>query len=65
MDLRRGRRIGLVGYERKIIGGLSWFLENGYVFNGELLYDTVPSDIEIDDTSMVRIEVRYLEDSLN
>lgn len=48
-----------IGYERKIIGGLSRTFEVGYVFNRELLYDTVPGDIEIDDTLMVRMGVTY------
>jgi hypothetical protein len=48
-----------LGYERKIIGGLSRTFEIGYVFNRELLYDSVPGDIEIDDTLMVRAGLTY------
>lgn len=48
-----------LGYERKIIGGLSRTFEIGYVFNRELQYDSIPGDIEIDDTLMVRMGLTY------
>ena len=49
----------LVGTERKIVGGLSRRWEFGYIFGRELEYDSVGSDIEIDDTVFVRAGLTY------
>ncbi len=49
----------LVGTERKQIGGLSHRWEFGYIFGRELEYDSVATDIEIDDTVFVRAVFAY------
>ena len=49
----------VLGYERKIVGGLSRTFEVGYVFNRELEYESTIGDIEIDDTLMVRMGLTY------
>jgi hypothetical protein len=49
----------LVGYERKIIGGLSTRYEAGYVFNRELEFDSATPDVSLDDTLFVRAGLTY------
>ncbi len=49
----------IVGTERKQIGSISRRWEFGYVFNRELEYDSVGSDIEIDDSIFVRAVLTY------
>lgn len=49
----------VLGTERKLVGGLSRKWEVGYVFSRELEYDSVGSDIEIDDTLFVRAGFKY------
>ena len=49
----------LVGYERKIIGGLSRRFEMGYVFRRELEFDSATPDVTLDDTLFVRAGLTY------
>lgn len=49
----------LIGYERKIIGGLSRRIEAGYVFKREIELESMPNDINLDDTLMVRVGLTY------
>lgn len=49
----------LIGLERKIIGGLSRRFEIGYVFNRQIELDTIPGEIDFDDTLLARIGVSY------
>ncbi|MCA9234967.1 MAG: hypothetical protein KDA44_05830 [Planctomycetales bacterium] len=49
----------LLGYERKIIGGLSRQFEIGYVFARELQFDTPAVDVALDDTLFVRTGLKY------
>jgi hypothetical protein len=49
----------LVGYERKITGGLSTRYEAGYVFNRELEYESATPDASLDDTLFVRAGLQY------
>jgi hypothetical protein len=49
----------IFGTERKQIGAISRRWEVGYVFNRELEYDSVGSDIEIDDSLFVRAVFTY------
>lgn len=49
----------LVGYERKIIGGLSRRFEVGYVFGREVEYESATPDVDLDDTLFVRTGLTY------
>lgn len=49
----------LVGYERKIIGGLSRRVELGYVFQRELEFDSAEPDVALDDTLFLRGGLTY------
>ncbi len=49
----------LIGYERKIIGGLSRFFELGYVFNRELEFDSPTPQASLDDTLYLRAGLTY------
>lgn len=49
----------LVGYERKITGGLSRRVELGYVFQRELEFDSTAQDVALDDTLFVRAGLTY------
>jgi hypothetical protein len=49
----------LVGYERKVTGGLSRRVEFGYVFNRELEYDSATPDVALDDTVFLRGGLTY------
>jgi hypothetical protein len=49
----------LVGYERKITGGLSTRYETGYVFKRELEYDSATPDVSLDDTLFLRAGLTY------
>lgn len=49
----------LIGYERKVIGGLSQRWELGYVFNRELEYDSDGFESELDDSLFVRAGLTY------
>jgi hypothetical protein len=49
----------LVGYERKIIGGLSRRFEAGYVFGRELEFDSGTPQVDLDDTLFVRAGLTY------
>ena len=50
----------LFGYERKIIGGVSWKYEMGYVFNREIEYRSgFPPSASLDDTFLVRAGFSY------
>jgi hypothetical protein len=49
----------LVGYERKIIGGLNRRFEVGYVFGREVEYDIATPDVSLDDTLFVRTGLTY------
>ncbi len=44
----------MIGYERKIIGGLTRRFELGYVFGRELEFDSPTPDVTLDDTLLVR-----------
>ncbi|MBL9162954.1 MAG: hypothetical protein JNL18_09495 [Planctomycetaceae bacterium] len=49
----------VVGFERKILGGLSTRFETGYVFARELDYGDSTPDVSLDDTMMARVGVSY------
>ncbi len=50
----------LFGYERKIIGGMSYKYEMGYVFNREIEYRSgSPPPASLDDTFLVRVGFSY------
>ena len=49
----------LVGYERKIIGGLSRRFEFGYVFDREIDFESATPDVSLDDTFFVRAGATY------
>lgn len=49
----------VVGYERKILGGLSTRFETGYVFARELDYGDATPDVSLDDTMMARVGVSF------
>ena len=49
----------LVGYERKLVGGVSHRWEAGYVFNRELEYDSLQREFELDDSLFVRLGLTY------
>ncbi|MEM8865463.1 MAG: DUF6268 family outer membrane beta-barrel protein [Planctomycetota bacterium] len=49
----------LVGYERKVIGGISQRWELGYVFNRELEFDSEGFESELDDSMFVRAGWTY------
>jgi hypothetical protein len=49
----------VVGFERKILGGLSTRFETGYVFGRELDYESSTPDVSLDDTMMARVGVSY------
>lgn len=49
----------VVGWERKVIGGISQSWELGYVFNRELEYDSEGFESELDDTLMLRAGWTY------
>jgi hypothetical protein len=49
----------LVGYERKVTGGLNRRVEFGYVFNRELEYDSATPDVALDDTVFLRGGLTY------
>ncbi len=49
----------LLGYERKITGGLSRRLEVGYVFGRELEFESATPDVSLDDTLVLRAGVTY------
>lgn len=49
----------MVGYERKVLHGLTRRYEIGYVFNRELEYDGDPSEVALDDTIMARVGLTY------
>ena len=48
-----------VGYERRIIGGLSRRVEVGYVFSRRLEYQSIGQEIGLGDTLMVRGGLTY------
>jgi hypothetical protein len=48
-----------IGYERRIIGGLSRRAELGYVFSRKLEYQEVGDEIDLGDTLMVRGGLTY------
>jgi Domain of unknown function (DUF6268) len=49
-----------IGYERKIVGGLSRRIELGYVFGRTLEYGSAPNDeFSLDDTLMLRAGLTY------
>jgi hypothetical protein len=49
----------VVGFERKILGGLATRFETGYVFARELDYESATPDVSLDDTMMARVGVSY------
>lgn len=49
----------LVGYERKIIGGLTRRFEAGYVFGRELEFASATPDVDLEDSLFLRMGVRY------
>ena len=49
----------LVGYQRKIIGGLSRRFEVGYVFGRELEFDSATPDVSLDDSLFLRAGLTY------
>ena len=49
----------LVGYERKIIGGLSRRFDAGYVFWRELQFAGATPDVSLDDSLFVRVGLTY------
>jgi hypothetical protein len=49
----------LVGYERKITGGLSRRVELGYVFQRELEFESVLPDASLDDALFLRVGLTY------
>jgi len=49
----------LLGWERKIIGGLSRRYEIGYVFGRELEFDSGTPNVSLDDTLFVRAGISY------
>ena len=49
----------LIGYERKIIGGLSRLYEMGYVFNRKLQLDSLANQASLDDTLFLRVGLTY------
>ncbi|HMO87107.1 MAG TPA: DUF6268 family outer membrane beta-barrel protein [Lacipirellulaceae bacterium] len=49
----------LIGYERKIIGGLSRRFELGYVFKRELEFTSASPDVSLDDTLLLRAGVTF------
>lgn len=49
----------LMGYERKLIGGLSRRFEFGYVFGRELEFDSATPDVRLDDTLFARVGLTY------
>ncbi|MEM6799646.1 MAG: DUF6268 family outer membrane beta-barrel protein [Planctomycetota bacterium] len=49
----------MIGYERKVIGGLSHRWELGYVFNRELEYDSEGFESELDDALFLRAGLTY------
>lgn len=49
----------VVGFERKVLGGLSTRFETGYVFARELDYESATPDVSLDDTMMARVGVSY------
>jgi len=49
----------VVGFERKLLGGLSTRFETGYVFARELDYESDTPDVSLDDTMMARVGVSY------
>lgn len=49
----------VVGFERKILGGLATRFETGYVFARELDYQSATPDVSLDDTMMARVGVTY------
>jgi hypothetical protein len=50
----------LAGYERKVLGRLSWRLEGGYAFNRELEYDdSATADVSLDDSLFLRGGLTY------
>ena len=49
----------LVGYERKVIGGLTRRAEFGYAFNRELEFDSAVADVGLDDTVFLRGGLTY------
>jgi hypothetical protein len=49
----------MLGYERKIIGGLSRRFEVGYVFRRELEFDSATPDVSLDDSLMLRAGFTY------
>jgi hypothetical protein len=49
----------LVGYERKILGGLSRRFEFGYVFDREVEFDSSAPNVSLDDALFARLSVSY------
>jgi hypothetical protein len=49
----------LIGYERKIIGGLSRLYELGYVFNRKLEFGSPMLQASLDDTLFLRVGLTY------
>ncbi|MEM6331039.1 MAG: DUF6268 family outer membrane beta-barrel protein [Planctomycetota bacterium] len=49
----------LIGYERKLLAGVTRRVELGYIFNRELEFDSEGSVSEIDDTLLLRTGVTY------
>lgn len=49
----------LIGYERKIVGGLSQRYEFGYVFDRNIEYESATPDATLDDTLFARVGLTY------
>ena len=49
----------LIGYERKIIGGLTRRFEAGYVFARELEFASAAPEVDLDDTLFLRCGLKY------
>ncbi|QDU90037.1 hypothetical protein Pla175_34360 [Pirellulimonas nuda] len=49
----------IVGYEHKVIGGLSRYLELGYVFGRQVEFDNYPNDIPVNDSILLRAGIGF------
>ena len=49
----------LIGYERKVVGGLSRRFETGYVFDRELEFSSATPRLKLGDTLILRVGVTY------
>jgi hypothetical protein len=49
----------ILGYENKVIGGLTQRYELGYVFGREMEFDSATPDVSLDDTFLVRVGFTY------